>query len=191
MKVPVSGDSGLGIFLPEEVSLEIDKWRRVYDPYHEAIPPHITVTYPPFIPEKEWPLVRPALVKCLRAFHPFNITLKELGTFAGSPCVLWLKPEDGGNLSCIYVTLAERFPNYVSALPFDYIPHLTVGFFNSQEALSQAQEAISSGMKSFHFQVDELLYMVLGGDGTWRIRDRLPLGEPITSVQQQKEVRDR
>ena len=189
MEVPVSGDSGLGVFLPEDVSLEIDKWRRVYDPCHEAIPPHITVTYPPFIPQKEWPLVRPALVKCLRAFHPFDVTLKKLETFAGSPCVLWLKPEDGGNLSRIYVTLTERFPTYVSALPFDYIPHLTVGLFNSQEALSQAQQAISSGMKSLHFQVDELLYLLFGDDGTWRIRDRLPLGEPITSVQQ-KDVHD-
>jgi len=189
MEVPVSGDSGLGVLLPEDISLEIDKWRRVYDPHHEMIPPHITVTYPPFVPQKEWPLVQLALVKCLRAFRPFNITLEELETFAGSPYVLWLKPEDGGNLSRIHVALAERFSNYVFALPFDYVPHLTVGFFNSREALSQAQEVISSGMKPLHFQVDELVYMVLGDNGIWRIRDRLPLGEPTTSVQQ-KDVYD-
>jgi 2'-5' RNA ligase len=133
------------------------------------------VAYPPLIPEKEWPLMRSALVECLRVFQPFNITLKEVGTFAGSTHVLWLKPEDGGNLSRIHVTLSERFPDYVPALPFDYIPHLTVGFFNSQQALSQAQEAILSGIKALHFRVDELIYMVLDSDGVWGIRDRLPL----------------
>ncbi len=176
MAAPIPGDSGLGIFPPKEISGEIDRWRRVYDPNHEGIPPHITVAYPPFIPEKDWGMNRPALVECLKDFQPFTITLKELGTFAGNPSVLWLRPEDEGALSRIHSALASRLSTYVLTLPVGYVPHLTLGFFESQEALSKAQEVILSEIKPLHFQADELIYMVFGDDSVWRIRDRLPLG---------------
>ena len=176
MGPPVSGDSGLGIFLPREISLEIDGWRRAYDPHRAEIPPHITLAYPPFVPEEDWGSERPAIVECLQDFQPFTITLRETGTFAGSPSVLWLRPEDGGNLSRLHAALARQLPAYVPASPLGYVPHVTLGFFDSQEALSRAQGVILAEIRPLHFQADELIYMVFGNDGVWRTRDRLPLG---------------
>jgi len=176
MAAPVPGDSGLGFFPPREIGLEIDRWRRIYDPHHEGIRPHITVAYPPFIPEKDWGMNRPALVELLKNFQPFSVTLRELGTFAGSPSVLWLRPEDDGNLSRLHSALAGHLPAYILTLPVGYVPHLTLGFFESQEALAEAQKAILSEIKPLHFQADELIYMVFGDDGVWRTRDRLALG---------------
>jgi len=183
MKVPVPGDSGLGILAPAAVSAEVSKWRRAYDPHCETVAPHLTVAYSPFVSEEEWPLVRPALVGCLRDFPPFRITLRELGAFAGHPHVLWLRPEDDGNLTRLRAALEGRFPHYVPALPFDYVPHLTVGFFASQGALSAARTAILSELEPLHFQAEELVYMVIDDDGVWRARDRLPLGEAVTDSQ--------
>ena len=178
MAAPVPGDSALGFFPPGEISEEIDRWRCIYDPHHEGIRPHITVAYPPFIPETEWGMNRPALAELLRDFPPFSITLRELGTFAGSPAVLWLRPEDGGHLSRLHSALADHLPAYILTLPVGYVPHLTLGFFESQEALAEAQKVILSEIKPLHFEADELNYMVFGDDAVWHTRDRLPLGRP-------------
>lgn len=173
---------GLVVLFPEEVSADIDKWRRIYDPRYQMVPPHVTVAYPPFISQREWPLLRPALVECLSRFQPFRIQLKELGAFAGSPHVLWLKPEDNGNLVRIHAALAERLPEHVPALPFDYVPHVTIGTFESEGELFRAQEAILSEWKPCHSQVNELVYMSSDSDGVWCVCTRLPLGQPLTGA---------
>ena len=181
MKAPTPGDGALGVFFSKEVSQVIDKWRRVYLPQHREIPPHITVVYPPFVPLDEWPSVRAAVAECLRAFHHFDVTLKELGTFPGPPHVLWLKPEDGGNLSRIHAALVERCPSYVSD-PASYVPHVTVGLFDTQEALSKARDAIPAEIVPLHFRVDELSYAVRGGYGVWYVYEQLVLGHSSTSA---------
>ena len=173
---------GLAVLFPEEISVEINKWRRVYAPRYQMVSPHITVAYPPFVPEKEWPSVRPALIECLSEFQSFRIDLKELGAFAESPHVLWLKPEDDGNLSRIHATLAERFPKYVPVLPFDYVPHVTIGPFGSEQELLKAQEAILSQWKPCHFQVTELVYMSSDSGGVWCVCSQLPLGQPTADA---------
>jgi 2'-5' RNA ligase len=178
MAAPVPGDSALGFFPPGEISGEIDRWRRIYDPHHEGIRPHITVAYPPFIPEKDWAMNRPALAEFLEDYPPFSIMLKELGTFAGSPAVLWLRPEDGGRLTRLHDALVALLPAYTLTSPLGYVPHLTLGFFDTPEALAEAQKVILSEIKPLHFEADELIYMVFGDDDVWHTCDRLALGRP-------------
>ncbi len=175
MAAPVPGDSALVFCPPDEVSAEIDRWRCIYDPHHEGIRPHITMAYP-FIPEAEWAMNRPALAEFLTGFAPFSVTLRSLGTFPGKPAVLWLRPEDGGHLSRLHSALAGRLPAYMPASPLAYVPHLTLGFFDTPEALAEAQKVILSEIKPLHFEADELIYMVFGDDNVWRTRDQLPLG---------------
>ncbi|MCK4421516.1 2'-5' RNA ligase family protein [candidate division WOR-3 bacterium] len=174
MKIPTPGDSSLGIFPPDEVSIKIDKWRRVFDPNHKIISPHITLAFP-FIPENDWPQMRPELIDCLKSFQPFDITLMELGDFAGNPLVLWLKPDNGGYLICIRAALEEQFPIYVPASEFGYVPHLTVGFFDSNEALSRVKNTILSELEPLQFCVDSVNYMVFGDNGKWCLRDKIYL----------------
>jgi 2'-5' RNA ligase len=181
MRSPVPGDGALGVFLSPEVSQQVDRWRSVYlREHYEGIPPHITVVYPSFVRVEEWPSARPALVECLAQFQAFDITLKELGTFPGTPHVLWLKPEDGDHLSRIHRQLIHRFPHYVPPGSPEFVPHVTIGFFDAEEALSQAREAVQAQIKPLHFRVEELFYAVLGDEGVWRVHDRLPLGSPLT-----------
>lgn len=178
MEPPIPGDSSLGIFIPAEANESIHRWPRAYDPHNKTIAPHVTVAYPPFVPESRWPQVRPALANCLRAFPAFTITLREPGAFPGDPYhVLWLRPEDDGSLLHLRAALETQFPAYVPPVPFDrYIPHLTVGFFRDPAALAAAQAVIRAEMTPLRFRVHELLYMVLDDDGIWQLRDRLPLG---------------
>ena len=223
MRSPAPGDGALGIFLPQEVSQQVDRWRSVYlREHYERFPPHITIVYvekarmlpiacgrsfgtalgwgfggtilkwlfplknpaaccrvlhSPFVRVEEWPSMRPAIVECLAQFQPFDVMLKELGTFAGTPHVLWLKPDDDGHLARIHAQLAKRFSKYIPATPLDFVPHVTVGFFDTQAALSQAREAMLAEIAPLHFRIDALSYVVFCADDTWPVHDRLPLGK--------------
>ena len=128
MRTPSAGDTSLVILASEEASRSIDEWRRTHDVHYRIVPPHITVAYPPFVPEEEWSLVRPFLVGLFSEFEPFTVTLSELDAFAEEDHVLWLKPEDKGTVKQIRNLLAETLSSYVEELPLDYVPHVTVGF---------------------------------------------------------------
>ena len=172
----VLGDRSLAVLPPDEICTQIDRWRRLYDPLFELVPPHITVAYPPFVSEEEWPAVQPALARCLGEFSPFSIRLQGLGSFSGDSFVLWLKPQDGGNLVRIRARLEEQFPQYVRALPFDYVPHLTIGSFRSEAGLNVAREVVQAEIVPSQFEVDELVYLSPDHRGVWCICQRVALG---------------
>jgi len=176
MGAPPPGDSALAFLIPSGPRRQIDQWRRLYDPYYGLIPPHITIAYPPFVPEVDWPALRPALKECLRAFQPFDVALRELGTFPGEPGVLWLKPEDGENLERIHAGLMQRFASHFPASTLEYVPHLTLGFFDSPDALARAQQAVASNLRPMRFTLRRLAYAVLGENNVWRLCDQLALG---------------
>ncbi len=177
MNVPHAGDRALVVLVPEPVSALVDQWRSLHDPSFAIVPPHITVAYPPFVPEADWPSVRPAIAELLAQFSPFQVELTELGTFAGSSFCLWLKPEDNGSLARIHAALAERFPEYVPNGPFDYRSHVTIGVFESEQGLLQAQGRIQDAWQSIAFQVEELVYLSVDSDRRWCVCSRLALGE--------------
>jgi 2'-5' RNA ligase len=142
MKIPVPGDTAFVIIPPKEISTVIIEWHRLYYPFHKTVPPHITLAFP-FISEEDWRQNYPAIEKCLDKFKAFTITFRELAVFVGSQCVLWLKPEDSGNLVRIHTALAEKFPDYFVSSEFGFTPHLTIGFFESEKVMYEAKNKIS------------------------------------------------
>jgi 2'-5' RNA ligase len=178
--MPVPGDSALAIFLPQDVAQVVDTWRRRYDPHVDSIAPHITMAYPPFVPEPEWSVVRPQLAECLAGIEPIDVTLRTVGIFAGSPSVLWLRPEDDGKLAHIHASLAECFPKYLPPSPFEYVPHVTIGFFDSSDALAQAQTVVLQELNPMRFQVREFMLGVYSPLDEWQLHDRVSLGTAIS-----------
>lgn len=177
MENPILGQSTLAILLPEEVAKEVDRFRTRFDPHQQSIPPHITVIYPPFVALAEWPQIRGAMAECIAATPASDITLRECRTFAGPPHVLWLHPEDGGNLTRLNAAICRQFPALVPPQPLGYVPHATIGFFDSEEALTQARREVTAALKPLRFMVQAVLYAVRGEDGVWQFHDRLPLGK--------------
>jgi 2'-5' RNA ligase len=175
-RTAASGDSALIVVVPEVLSREIAAWRRAYDPNHRAIPPHITVVYPPFVPVDKWPQARAGLASRIRQFEPFEVVFRELATFEGPPAVLWLRPEDGGILSRLNAAIAELMPEYVAALLFEYVPHLTIGFFASGEELEAARHAVDASLPPLRFRVEALAYTVFDAQGSWHKYDEVLLG---------------
>jgi 2'-5' RNA ligase len=152
--------SGIGIFPPAAVATQVNRWRRDYDYAVDIIAPHITVAYPPFIPQQEWELVRPQLAACVNEFEPFDIILRTTNVFEAPSRVLWLVPENGGCLPRIYATLEERFPQYIPPSELAYMPHMTLGFFDTQEAQTAARTRVESELSPMQFHVTELVFMV-------------------------------
>jgi 2'-5' RNA ligase len=176
MGTAVVGDGGLVILVPEKARTKVYKWRQRYPGVRYTLsPPHITLAGSPFIREDEWPALRPALIDCLRAFQPFEVTLKKVCVFADAPFVLWLKPEDGGAIAGLRYALVNRFPGRIVPPQDEHVPHVTVSVFDSLEALSLAQATLSCEWKPTRFRVCELAYDVFDGNGTWQNRARLPL----------------
>ena len=167
--------SGLGVFPSADIAAQVNRWRRDYDYAVDIIAPHITVTYPPFVPEADWALARPQLAACIGELEPFDVALRTTNIFESPARVLWLVPEDGGCLLHIQAILAERFPQYVPAMELPYVPHMTLGFFDSPEAQAVARARVESELSPMRFHVAELIFMV-HTQGVWAWHDRLPLG---------------
>ncbi len=176
MKTLNPQDRGLVALLPLHIRAAVDIWRRAHDPNSDVVPPHITVAYPPFVPEEQWPGVRLAVRQCLSRFHPFQILLHGLGTFETDHYVLWLRVEDEGQLSRIRAALMHCLPQYVPALPFDYVPHVTIGIFESRSDMDKVQEVVRPNMKPQRFTVRRLTYLSPDQRGVWSVCSHIPLG---------------
>lgn len=171
-----AGDASLSLFLPKDVSEKIDQWRKLCCASQEDVPPHITIAYPPFVPLKDWDAERPVVLRCLASFQPFEVSLQGVGSFSGPPAVLWLRPDDGGNLSRIHSALKEQLPAHVRTQPRDYSPHVTIGFFESPQSLQQAEQILRREIIPLRFRAVRLTYAVLGEGNHWHDLEYLTLG---------------
>ena len=176
MKTPDPQDRALVVVLPERICAQIDTWRQAYDPNHGIMPPHITVAYPPFVPEEQWRGLRRVVGQCLGGLGPFQVVLQGLGVFETDECVLWLRVEDGGELAQVRASLMHCLPQYVPPLPFEYVPHVTLGVFDSPSALKMAMLAMGDQLRPQRFAVRRLSYLSPDENGVWSVCRHVPLG---------------
>jgi 2'-5' RNA ligase len=176
MKTLDPQDRALVVVLPARIGTTIDACRRAHDPNYDIVPPHITVVYPPFVPENQWAGLRPVVRRCLGQFRPFQIRLHGLGTFETDHHVLWLRVEDQGQLSRIQAALMQCLPQYVLPLPYGYVPHVTLGVFQSRSEMDQVQEAMCADLKPRRLTVRYLAYLSPDKRGSWCVCSRVPLG---------------
>lgn len=158
---------------PAEIRNEINMWRRIYRAYESTVTPHITISYP-FIPIALWDANRRPILNTMRRFHPFDIKLRELGTFVHDRSILWLKPEDGKNLIRIRTKMQELFLKHLSESSLAYVPHLTIGLFESVEEMLKARKSVQEQLKPLQFTVDKVICAIYEPAG-WRIHDHIKL----------------
>jgi 2'-5' RNA ligase len=168
------GQGALAIMLPVEVTGQIASWRARFDPYYRTIPPHITVMYPPFVHRAEWQAERTALARRLASFPAFELTLARTGAFLAPRHVLWLQPEDGGMIPLFEATVREHFGLPPAPPPYEFTPHVTLGFFDDEPALRQAEAEVMATLVPITFRVAAATYLFGQEDGTWQVGDHLP-----------------
>lgn len=167
----------LGIIPPAEVCDGIDLWRKRFNRLPTAIPPHITLTYPPFIAPERWPVFSLELAESLAEVKPFEVCLDGAGIFQGFPMTLWLYPRDDGTLMHLRKLLEHTFPGLIAPLPFDYTPHITVGLFDDYLDLQTARKQLEDGWKALSFTVDRIYFIVQQSAGLWRLSDFVRMSE--------------
>lgn len=175
MAGPIPGESALVIFLPSQVAQTINIWRRRYDPYITEIDPHITLAYPPFVPETTWPAVRPAVQFVIDRFPRFSITLRRTGIFTHPARVLWLQPENSAVLEQIHAALKTALPEWIPANELPYVPHVTLGFFADDDALLEARRGVDAEILPLEFLVSEVCYLARETEPLWGPLDCLPI----------------
>ena len=176
MTTLIPGTGALFVVPSRRVCAKIIPWRRVYDPAHwRTIPPHITLAYP-FVHGKEWAAIQPAIVASLKAVSPFWVTLAKLDAFEAPQAVLWLRPDAGDALHDLHTALCEQFPAYMQEEPLGFVPHLTVGFFDTSDAMAHARAALAAVWQPVRFRVRSLCYATFQENSAWRIHSELPLG---------------
>ncbi len=173
MKIPLPGETALLVLPPPEIRSEINMWRRVFKAYQSTIAPHITINYP-FITIDIWDRQRRDLLAALQSVHSFKIRLRELGTFVAEESVLWLKPENGHTLVKIRTMMQELFVKHLNSPSLAYVPHLTLGFFQTVEEMLQARKTVEKQIKTLEFTVDKLIFAIFESEG-WRIHDHILL----------------
>ncbi len=173
MKKPKKDETGLVVMPPPEIRNEINMWRRVFRAYDNMITPHITILYP-FIPEDTWDESRRAISHRLKDIKPFEIILRELGTFVRDDSILWLKPENGGNLTRINSRMHTMFAEYIAPSVLAYVPHLTIGVFDKTEDMLKARATVQKQLKPLIFTVERLIYAAFEEE-SWRIHDTITL----------------
>ena len=167
--------SALVYLLPQDVARVVDAWRQRYDPHIHYIPPHVTVAYPPFVSEQEWGRLRAQMVECVSAVREFDLRLAATGVFTSPQKVLWLRPDDGGNFTRLHDLLADRFPAYAPDSELAYVPHVTIGFFETLDALNQARAIVDAELQPQQALVAQLTLMQNISEGVWMVRDQINL----------------
>ena len=167
--MPDKPDSALAIFPPAQVMQVVNRWRELYDPNVNAIDPHITLVYPLSLAVEAWPAQRAAFAACLEGIAPFLIEITRLNRFLSPALVLWLQPEDNGMINRMYRRLEKRFPAYIEPPqpPFSFVPHMTVGFFQSIEALEEARQNITNELTCLEFEASEVVFAAQTEQGKW------------------------
>ena len=173
--MPAARGSALVYLLPQETARAVDVWRQRYDPYFPYIPPHVSITYPPFVTELDWERLRPLVTDCLKGVKAFDALLATTGVFTVPQKVLWLRPEDHGNFAAIHNLLERTFPAQVPASPLGYVPHVTLGFFDTLEALESIRANVMSAWQPQRITVGQLVLLQNVSEDEWMARDYIDL----------------
>lgn len=171
---------------PPEVAAFTESWRAQFagaDFFH--VPPHLTVMWPFVSPGTVADGADPAILDATAAklrdvcrdAAPFSLTLDRYAVFPRGG-VLYLAPRDPAPIMALQDRIFAAFPQYV---PYEgqhdtFIPHMTLGFFSSEEALAAAPKP---AFEPFTWWVDAVhwLYGDLAELTRWQTAAVISLGQ--------------
>lgn len=155
----------------------VDSFRRRYDPHAARIMPHITLAFAGSLETEQWSCARSAIERELHASPPFSINVADTGMFVQGGFVLWLKPVDEhGELLTLRNVVLQAFPDVGFDRPDDFVPHISVGFFDTQETLLAARDTVQSELHPFSFRVASLSFLQADEGDIWQCVDTVELG---------------
>lgn len=161
----------------------IDSFRHRFDPYVERIMPHITLMFAQDLDVTIWQSVRRSIQEGLSHITPFSVSVGRTGVFHDDTLVLWLLPEDEhGEVAAIRSLLLRAASGVTVERVHDFVPHISIGFFDREESLIAAREVVDADLRPFDFRVAFLSFLRADDNDVWHCVDTLNLGESGSSV---------
>jgi 2'-5' RNA ligase len=172
--VPSEQTSAIIVRVP--IPAGIERVRRRWDRAASlGVPPHVTILFPFFSPDRLEPPVRHELWAIAAAHVPFDVRFASVGRFPG---LAYLAPEPAVEFTSLTEACVARFPDFqpYGGAHEDVVPHLTV--VESDEApMAEITSALERHLPFSH-RVQALEVITPTQAGPWRLRWRLPLGRP-------------
>jgi len=160
----------------------VNDFRRRYDPHVARILPHITLAVAPELDACDWMPARPRITQALAQISPFTICVAGLDTFMDD-LVLWLQPiAPRDELYTLRQMVLGSFPDVAFDRVDDFVPHISIGFFTSREALLEAQGIVRRELTRFSFRVGSISYLQADEGNIWQCVDAVELGGLSTGV---------
>lgn len=155
----------------------VDSFRRRYDPHAARIMPHITLAFAGSLETEQWSRARSAIDRELHASPPFIIDVADIGMFVQGGFVLWLKPiDEHGELLTLRKVVLQSFPDVAFDRPDDFVPHISIGFFETQEILLSARDTVQRELHPFSFRVASISFLQADEGDIWQCVDTVELG---------------
>ena len=164
----------LGIVIPfVGLDRHIGRWRKEHVYNAKDVPAHVTLLIPARNPPLE-PDELDLLGAIIGSEPPFTVEFTGIDRFGDN--VLYLVPEDNGQMRCLHDKLVDMLGR--PAEPYPFVPHLTVAF-QPQVDLDVIQRELEECLRN-HFPISEpvnslsLWYGSL--NGRWRCAAEFELG---------------
>jgi 2'-5' RNA ligase len=155
----------------------VDSFRRRYDPQVTRIMPHITLAFARGLETVPWSLARAGILGDLREMPPFTVHVAETGVFVQNGFVLWLRPTvEHDELVSLRNIVLKPFPDVAFERPDDFVPHISIGFFGTQDALLKARDIVQRELHPFSFRVAYVSFLQADEGDIWQCFDTLDLG---------------
>ena len=150
------------MIFPQLENVEIiDEIRDRYDPLAKLVRPHVTIVFP-FESEMTNAELEEELSRSLNNVSPFELVLHGFSK-AMDNC-LFLDVEKGKEIiEAIHDDLySNRFKEFDPGFAYEYIPHVTVGKFDSEQDLNEAYEQVKDIDVSFQTIVKKISVEMIG-----------------------------
>ncbi len=168
--------TGLAVMLPPSAAAQVLALRQSVELDGDFLDPHITLAYPPFVPYGHWGAVRNQFLRLLAGVPAYPVELNEVCTFTAVSNVVWLKPEDGGATRRLRDLLEATFPAFVPPPgELGFVPHVTLGVFETQEEMREVEQRVRAVLKPVHFVANEVRLARRITPVLWQFEDSLPL----------------
>jgi 2'-5' RNA ligase len=155
----------------------VDSFRRRYDPQVTRIMPHITLAFARGLETVPWSLARPSIERNVTQVLPFTVHVAGADVFTQDGFVLWLKPtDDQDELLSLRKIVLRAFPDVAFERPDDFVPHISIGFFGTQDALLKARDTVQHELHPFSFRVAYISFLQADTGNIWQCVDTVELG---------------
>ncbi|MFC7442269.1 2'-5' RNA ligase family protein [Laceyella putida] len=158
---------GIAVFPQKHIQDLVNSYRKRYDPHYSLIPPHITLKEKFELSDDRLEDATKRLEEIAKQNKPFTIRFHKVSHFHPTSNTIYLAIKDSEPLKTLHSQINASFDP--TELPYDYIPHLTIGQKMSEEELHDVYGTLRLRQFELETKIDRFHLMYQLENGSWSI----------------------